>query len=153
MKRKYSGVCCINQYPQTKPETCWLELQKDALSLRIRYTDETGTFSHKTSIHNHWTVSYHYKSSLRVCSIESMIVIRSFKMAHLRKNKSTSSHSLSHTEAHTLSFPLNHAFIQKWFSTLIWKVIKLCYNKLLNHNILNDFDCLLIWTCYKTLIS
>ena len=53
LKRKYSGVCCINQYPQTKPETCWIELQKDALSLRIRYTNETRTFSHKTSIHNH----------------------------------------------------------------------------------------------------
>ena len=112
MKRIYSGVFCINQYPQTKPETCWLELQKDALSLRIRYTDETGTFSHKTSIHNHWTVSYHYKSSLRVCSIESMIVIRSFKMAHLRKNKSTFSltlifYSVSFSFTPTISMSLH----------------------------------------------
>ena len=72
-----------------KIETCWIEVQKDALSLRIMYNNRANAVSHKTSIHNHWTVSYHYKSSLRVCSIESMIVIRSFKMAHLRKNKST----------------------------------------------------------------
>ena len=130
MKRKYSGVCCINQYPQTKPETCWIELQKDALSLRIRYTNETGTFSHKTSIHNHWTVSYHYKSSLRVCSIESMIVIRSFKMAHLRKNKSTS--SLSHSYKHTLFrflsiMPLSKNGLALWYEKL-WSCITMNYS-------------------------
>ena len=88
MKRKYSGVCCINQYPQTKPKLVGLNFKRSKIIEDYVHIRAKGV-SHTTSIHNHWTISYHYKSSLRVCSIESMIVIRSFKMAHLGKNKST----------------------------------------------------------------
>ena len=95
-----------------KTETCWIELQKDALSLRIMFITRRKPSPSITSIHNHWTVSYHYKSSLRVCSIESMIVIRSFKMAHLRKNKSTFSltlifYSVSFSFTPTISMSLH----------------------------------------------
>ena len=82
------GVCCINQYPQTKPKLVGLNFKRSKIIEDYVHIRAKGV-SHTTSIHNHWTISYHYKSSLRVCSIESMIVIRSFKMAHLRKNKST----------------------------------------------------------------